>query len=889
MTAQHSMSSVTPAWQTEDVSKHTPMMQQYLNIKAQHPNILLFYRMGDFYELFFDDAKYAVDLLNITLTKRGYSGGKPIPMAGVPVHSLEQYLNKLLKLGESVAICEQIGDPSKSKGPVERKVTRILTPGTLIEDELLDDNQDNLLIAIHQKKDRFGFAILELSSGRFLVQELDSIHLVLSELERLKPAELLLAEDSPLLAQLPPKKIITQRPSWQFVYKHCLQQLNQQFGTQHLAGFGCQDLDIAITAAGALLSYLQETCLNDLPHIQKIQVEYPNDSVILDPNTRRHLEIDQHISGHKQHTLLGVLDTTITTMGSRLLRRWLQRPIRNISLLQQRHASIASLLDDHHYQAISPLLSPISDIERILSRIALKSAQPRDLVGLRQSLQQLPQIKQWLQQLPKSSKQLQTICQHIGEHHAINQLLNQAIIENPPLLIRDGGVIASHYNQELDQLRNISQNASDYLLQLEQQQQQQTGIRKLKVSYNKIHGYYIEIPRSQIKALPQYYSRRQTLKSSERFIIPELKAFEDKILSAKEKALSKEKHLYEELLQTLIQYLPELQVTAQALAALDVFQCLAERAVSLEMLAPKFSDQTLIEIQQGRHLVVEQNIKQNFTPNDLKINPPCQLLLITGPNMGGKSTYMRQTAIIVLLAYVGCYIPAQAATIGPIDRIFTRIGASDDISSGHSTFMVEMTETANILNNATKNSLVLMDEVGRGTSTFDGLSLAKASAIHLAEKIQALTLFSTHYFELTTLADDYPSIENIHLDAIEHQEHIVFLHQVKLGAANKSYGLQVASLAGVPSAVINQAKTYLQQLEQLSQLSHQQLNTTTTLPQDSISDSNAEKSEEPKQMTLFDDNPVITELKQTQADDITPRQALALIYKLKQIIVSEKL
>lgn len=851
----------------EILSQHTPMMQQYLRIKTEYPDKLLFYRMGDFYELFFEDARKASQLIDLTLTSRGKSAGSPIPMAGLPYHAVEGYLAKLLRQGESVAICEQVGDPATSKGPVDRKVVRIVTPGTITDEALLDERQENLLVAIMQSGKLFGIANLELSSGRFVLQEVDTEEQLFSEIERLNPAELLFNEDWKLPASLADRNGLCPRPYWHFEFEVNLQMLLRQFGTADLKGFGCASMYAAISAAGCLLQYVKDTQRSSLPHIQSIRVESGNDCVILDTATRRNLEIDRHPSGRMDFTLFGVLDRTATAMGSRLLRRMLHRPIRDHRRLEQCHQSIATLIENNTYQQLHQLLRQIADIERITTRIALKSARSRDLVLLRQSLGVLPELNK----VEKESDDplLCKLFSNIGEHPEIHALIQKAIVENPPLLIRDGGVIAQDYDQELDELRALSQNADKFLADMEQREREQTGIATLKVSYNRIHGFYLEAPRSQADKIPEHYTRRQTLKYVERYINPELKAFEQKVLTAREKALSHEKALFEALLITLGSYVSLLQTCAGALAKLDVLVNFAERAESLNLSRPVFPNHPGINIVNGRHPVVERVSNETFVPNDLNLSSEHRMLIITGPNMGGKSTYMRQTALIVLMAHVGCFVPAKVAEIGEIDRIFTRIGASDDLASGRSTFMVEMSETANILNNASENSLVLMDEIGRGTNTFDGLSLAWACAECLALEIKAYTLFATHYFELTTLADDGIGIQNVHLDAIEHGDKIVFLHAVKSGPANQSYGLQVAALAGVPPETIMQAKNKLAALENNAH------NLQPTIDGEHI------------QLDLFTPpnfHPALDLIEKTNPEDISPRQALDILFELKALL-----
>ncbi len=842
---------------------HTPMMQQYLRIKGEHPDILLFYRMGDFYELFFDDARKASKLLDITLTARGQSAGKPIPMAGIPYHAAEGYLAKLVRRGESIAICEQVGDPATSKGPVERKVVRILTPGTLTDEALLDERRDNLLAAAHQVGDQFGLVTLDVSSGRFFAMQLNTMEALVNELARLKPAELLLSEEFPRSALNEQSGIRNQAP-WNFELETATRLLSNQFGTKDLAGFGCEDMPAAIAAAGCLLNYIKETQRTTLPHIHALRVESQDDAIQLDSATRRNLELEYNLSGGQEHTLAWVMDHTATAMGSRTLRRWINRPLRDQSLLQQRHQVIGSLLQENRYIDLHQMLRSVGDVERILARVALRSARPRDLTQLGSALEQLPAIQQLLSQV--DTPLLRELLDEIGQHPETTDLLQRAIIDNPPMLIRDGGVIAPGYNAELDQLRTLKENAGQYLVDLEQREKARSGIATLKVSYNRVHGYYIEVSKGQSDKVPADYQRRQTLKNAERYITPELKSFEDQVLSAKERALSKEKALYQALLERLNQKLGALQLCASALAQLDALNNLAERAERLNLSCPQMSNQPGINITAGRHPVVEQVLDAPFIPNDTVLNNERCMLLITGPNMGGKSTYMRQVALISLLAYIGSYVPAEAATLGPIDRIFTRIGASDDLASGRSTFMVEMTETANILHNATPQSLVLMDEVGRGTSTFDGLSLAWACAEQLARRVKAFTLFSTHYFELTTLPEHHSNVVNVHLDAVEHGNRIVFMHSVKEGPANKSYGLQVAALAGVPENVIRNAKQKLHQLE----------------------GENPQKvAPAPQQISLFaaePPHPAIEKLEKVSVDNLTPRDAINLLYDLKKLI-----
>ncbi|MDV3239442.1 MAG: DNA mismatch repair protein MutS [Gammaproteobacteria bacterium] len=843
------------------------MMQQYLRIKAGHPDILLFYRMGDFYELFYGDARRAAQLLDITLTARGQSAGEPIPMAGVPVHAVDQYLARLVRLGESVAICEQIGDPATTKGPVERQVVRIVTPGTVTEDALLDERRDNLIAACTGAKERFGLAALDLSSGRFSVQELDGTEALLSELERLRPSELLLDEDTNFPATVTERLGAKRRPPWHYEPDSGQRQLCAQFGTRDLAGFGCQHLPLAVGAAAALLQYVKDTQRAALPHLRGLSVELREDSIILDAASRRNLELDQSQSGRVEHSLAGVLDTTATAMGGRLLRRWLNRPLRGRARLRLRHQCVEALQNDRVHAAVHELLRGLCDLERVMTRVALKSARPRDLSGLRDSLARLPELQRVLAAC--DDPLLRELAERIGEHPQPHSLLQRALVEQPPVLARDGGMIATGYDTELDELRALSENADRFLVDLEARERERSGIATLKVGYNRVHGFYIEVGKAQAARVPDDYQRRQTLKGAERYITPELKHFEDRVLSARERALAREKALYDALLDRLLEWLAPLQTAAEAIAELDVLACFAERADALDWRRPELSDEPGLLIEGGRHPVVEQVLDAPFVPNDLRFDDARRMLVITGPNMGGKSTYMRQTALIVLLAHIGSFVPATRTLIGPVDRIFTRIGASDDLATGRSTFMVEMTETANILHNATDRSLVLMDEIGRGTSTYDGLSLAWAVAADLAARIRAFTLFATHYFELTELPALYPSIANVHLDAMEHGDRIVFLHAVKDGPADRSYGLHVAALAGIPRDVLDQARHRLHELENQRSAS----------------------AAEPDggQLALFTpptDHPILDALEGIEPTDLSPRQALDILFKLKDLLDS---
>ena len=844
---------------------HTPMMRQYLALKAQHPDMLLFYRMGDFYELFFEDAEKASRLLGITLTQRGSSNGAPIKMAGVPYHAAEGYLAKLAKLGEAVVICEQVGDPATSKGPVERQVARILTPGTLTDTALLDELRDNQLLSIFYADNLVGLARLNLASGTFILSEI-AMGLLGQEIERIAPSEILLPDDFQHAA-IRSSKVAKKRLSpWQFDYDSAFNTLTKQLNTRDLNGFGCAELKPAICAAGAMLDYVQHTQRTTLPHINAVSVESTSAYVQLDAATRRNLEIDITLRGEAAPTLYSLLNTTQTAMGARLLRHWLHHPLQDRNLVLKRHEAIAELIDNNGFQTLARTLKAVGDIERITARVALKTARPRDLSSLAASLQQLPLLQTDLAIMQTSL--LQTLGANLTAPSAVVTLLTAAIRPEPSTVLREGGVIADGYDAELDELRSLQNNHGEFLLQYEAAEKARTGIANLKVEYNSVHGFYIEMSRTQAESAPAEYRRRQTLKNVERFITPELKAFEDKVLSANDRALAREKLLYAQVLEQLMPFITPLQTNAGAVASLDVLCSFAERAVALKYVAPQFSTEAGIQIVGGRHPVVE-SIAQPFVANDVILNPYRQLLLITGPNMGGKSTFMRQTALIVLLAYCGSYVPATSAKIGEIDRIMTRIGASDDLAGGRSTFMVEMTETANILHNATDKSLVLLDEIGRGTSTFDGLSLAWAVAKQLLEKNHSYTLFATHYFELTRIVDEFKYAANVHLDAIEHGHNIVFMHKVEEGAANQSYGLQVAQLAGIPKSVVASAKRKLQQLEASQIAQH-------TSQPDMFS--NAEVAAD------LPIHPAILALESIQADDLTPKQALDVLYQLKTLI-----
>ncbi len=854
----------------KNIEQHTPMMQQYLGLKAQHPDVLLFYRMGDFYELFYEDARKASQLLDISLTKRGQSAGTPIPMAGVPYHAVEGYLAKLVQLGESVAICEQIGDPALSKGPVERQVVRIVTPGTVTDEALLSERRDNLIGALYHDGQLFGLAVLDISSGRFSINQFPAEETLLAELQRLDPAELLYPESFAHLALLGSRKGLRRRAEWEFEFATAHHLLCQQFGTRDLIGFGVESATTALCAAGCLMQYVKDTQRTALPHIRAIRLEQTEQMIVLDAATRRNLELTQNLAGGVENTLAQVLDATATAMGSRLLKRWIHQPSRNRPQLLNRQQVIAELIEQELMAELAPLLRQIGDMERVLARLALRSARPRDLSRLRHAFQQLPAVQALL--APLQNEALQLLAERASSFPELCALLECAVVETPPVVIRDGGVIAPGYDASLDELRSLAAGATDYLQQLELRERERTGISTLKVDYNKVHGFYIDVTRANSHLVPADYIRRQTLKNNERYIIPELKAYEDKALTAQSRALALEKQLYEALLDQLLPHLAPLQQSAAAIAELDVLNNLAERAQTLNYCRPQLSEQPEIHIENGRHPVVEQVLSDPFIANPIDLHPQRRMLIITGPNMGGKSTYMRQTALIALLAHIGSFVPADSARIGPIDRIFTRIGASDDLASGRSTFMVEMTETANILHNATEQSLVLMDEIGRGTSTYDGLSLAWACAEQLASR-GAFTLFATHYFELTQLPSQLSNLANVHLDAVEHGDGIAFMHAVQEGAASRSYGLQVAALAGVPKSVIQRARQKLHELEQSG----------TPEPGGSAQTASAAPARVATAIAA-PAHPAVSLLQDLEPDSLTPRQALEALYRLRQLI-----
>ncbi len=869
-----------------DISeKHTPMMQQYLRIKSDHPETLVFYRMGDFYELFFEDAEKVSRLLGITLTQRGTSNGAPIKMAGIPFHSLEPYLAKLVKQGESAAICEQIGDPATSKGPVERKVMRVITPGTLTDTDLLPAKSERPLLAVCMLQQRktvtVGLAWLSLASGALKLMEFGTDEKVLTtrlqqELERISPAEVLISAGTLLPDQqtpLPGK--LSDVPDWHFDLKQGQKALQEQMSTSTLTGFGIENLSAALGAAGALLRYAETTQGRGLKHVNNLSVETENEFIGLDTATRRNLELTETLRGQEAPTLFSLLDHCRTAMGSRLLRHWLHHARRDQSIARARHDAIKALIQADSTAGLSTTLTSVPDIERITTRIALQSARPRDLAGLRDGLQHLPTVRSYVSMCIEDNRTslLTKVLADLATPSDCLELLERGLMQQPATMVRDGGVIASGFDAELDELRALSENAGQFLIDLEISERARTGIANLRVEYNKVHGFYIEVTNGQTDKVPDNYRRRQTLKNAERYITPELKAFEDKALSAQERSLVRERVLYEKLLQDLLPHIVTLQAIAHAVAQLDTLVSLANHATKNNWCAPQLLEEPILDIQQGRHPVVENQIER-FIANDCQLSQERKLLLITGPNMGGKSTFMRQVALITLLAYVGSYVPATQALIGPIDRIFTRIGAADDLAGGRSTFMVEMTESAAILNGATEQSLVLMDEVGRGTSTFDGLALAWAIARHLIQSSRSYTLFATHYFELTQLPELFPSAENVHLSAIEHKEKIVFLHAVQAGPASQSYGLQVAQLAGIPQVVIRAARKHLADLESHSLQSTSQFD---------LFASNLNSAEPELAIAVPADTQLLDAIDVLDPDSMSPRDALNALYVLKKL------
>ena len=864
-------------------------MQQYLRIKAQHPHVLLFYRMGDFYEMFYDDARRAAQLLDIALTQRGTSAGAPIPMAGVPAVTLDTYLARLVRKGESVAICEQRSEVGKSKGPIEREVVRIVTPGTVTDEALLDERRETVLASVYERDGCYGLAWLDLAAGRFTVMELAGLQSLEAEIERLRPAEILAPDDS-LLSQTQGMegRPWRPRPPWHFDLASATRALTEQFQTRDLAGFGCADKPLAVTAAGALLGYVRETQKAALPHLRSLGAEERDAALIMDPATRRNLELDESLAGKPELTLAGVFDRTATAMGGRLLRRWLHRPLRDHAVLRTRYQAVATLRENSRHEELARSLREVGDLERVLARIALRSARPRDLTHLRGALGAVPAVRESLLAICADSPSplIEALLAAFGDHASDHDLLRRALADSPAHFLRDGGVIAAGYDPQLDELRLLGSNTEQFLLELERRERERTGLSSLRLGFNRVQGFYIEINRSQAENVPKDYQRRQTVKSAERFITPELKSFEEKVLGARDQALTREKEIYEGLLDVLIARLPALQATTAAVAELDVLACFAERAAALDCVEPELSNEPQLRIEGGRHPVVELASREPFIPNDVCLDEELRMLIITGPNMGGKSTYMRQTALIAILAHVGCFVPAGRAVLGPLDRIFTRIGASDDLAGGRSTFMLEMTETANILHNATERSLVLMDEVGRGTSTFDGLSLAWACAAFIAREIRSFTLFATHYFELTSLPAEVPSAANVHVEAVEQGEKLVFLHSVKEGPANQSYGLQVAALAGIPKDVTAEARRYLTELEHERDALRGSVSPQSQLPLFS----RPERAPPPPASaapTVGDpataESLALAALRAADPDSLTPRQALDLLYRLRKL------
>ncbi|MEY4754947.1 MAG: mismatch repair protein MutS [Pseudomonadota bacterium] len=877
------LSDQEKALRTDALATHTPMMQQYLRIKAEFPDTLVFYRMGDFYEVFYDDARKAHRLLDITITTRGMSAGEPVVMAGVPVHALESYLGKLIKLGEAVAIAEQVGEVGLAKGPVERKVVRVVTPGTVTDTELLAERQDTRLLALSMRgpaaSPTYGLAWLALASGQLGLSECSERELA-AWLARLAPAEVLLHGERLPAAVRDCGALLTQRPAWQFDSALGERKLREQLRVAHLQGFQAHDLPVAHAAASALLSYAEHTQGRALSHVASLTVERASDLLELPPATHRNLELTQTLRGETAPTLLSLLDTCRTGMGSRTLRHWLTHPLRRREQAGARHAAIAALLQ-HGFEPLRDALRGVSDVQRISSRISLRQVRPRELSGLRETLARLPEL---LACVPDTAPLLMEWRTALAPDAAVHELLQQAIAAEPAVQLRDGGVIASGFDADLDELRAISTNCDAFLLDMEARERLRTGISNLRVQYNKVHGFYIEITTSQLDKVPLNYQRRQTLKNAERFITPELKSFEDRALSAQERALAREKWLFEQVLDQLQPHLPALSQLGLALASLDAVAALAERAHTLDWCQPEFVPQPCIEIERGRHPVVENRLQENsgtpFIANDCRLDASRRMLIVTGPNMGGKSTFMRQVALIVLLAAIGSYVPARNCRLGPIDAIHTRIGAADDLANAQSTFMMEMTEAAAILHSATQHSLVLMDEIGRGTSTFDGMALASAIAAHLHDRNRAFTLFATHYFELTEFPAKHAQAVNMHVSATENGEDIVFLHAIEAGPASKSYGVQVARLAGMPPPVIRQARAALESLETRARESQDQIDLFAAPALELLPDDTAAPH------AALDDSSAaaLQALQELQPDTLTPRQALDELYRLKNLL-----
>ncbi|MBI1733447.1 MAG: DNA mismatch repair protein MutS [Gammaproteobacteria bacterium] len=849
-------------------SDHTPVIRQYLGFKAEHADKLLFFRMGDFYELFFEDARRAARLLDITLTRRGQSAGQPVPMAGVPVHAVDTYLARLIRQGESVAICEQTGDPALARGPVERRIVRVVTPGTVTEEALLDDRAESLLAGISEQHGQYGCASLDLPSGRLHLSDHSGWEGLEAELRRLNPAEILVADTvaEDLSDRLKPHcRRLTPLAAWHFDLAEADRKLREQFGVLDLDGFGIASMPLARAACGALLHYARATQQHTLPHLRPPRPERQIDHVALDAATRHNLELEQGLTGKPEHSLLGVLDSTVNPMGGRLLRRWLQRPLRDHEALRQRHDAVQALMETRAQAGMRDVLAGAGDLERIVGRIALGNARPSDLCRLRETLSLLPALRDQASGLAAS--RLRELAGMIDPPPNLRDFLQRAIAAEPAAHLRDGDVINAGFDDRLDDLRSMGREAGRHLAEFELRERRRTGIAGLRVGFNRVHGYYIELSRTQSANAPKDYHRRQTLKATERYITGELTQFEAKVLSARAQALARERELYDAVLAGVRLHTAVLQTAAAACAELDVLCAFAERAQVLEYNRPEFTGTPGVEIIAGRHAVVEQLRPEPFIANDTLLNPERRLLVITGPNMGGKSTYMRQVALIVILAHIGSFVPARAARLGPVDRIFTRIGASDDLAGGRSTFMVEMSETAQILHMATERSLVLMDEIGRGTSTFDGVALAGACAVYLAASVRSLTLFATHFAELTELAQSLGGAANMHLAAVEHGDRIVFLHALRDGPADRSYGIQVAQLAGVPQPVIEDAAGRLRRLESLPR---------------------AEPTATGGQTDLFPStDPVLGELRRIRPDELTPRAALELIYRWRALLLSD--
>ncbi|MFT7773999.1 DNA mismatch repair protein MutS [Roseateles sp.] len=853
--------------QPADFSAHTPMMAQYLGLKADFPDTLLLYRMGDFYEVFYDDARKCNALLDITLTQRGQSAGQPVVMAGVPVHALESYLAKLIKLGEAVAIAEQVGEVGAGKGPVERKVVRVVTPGTITDTELLADKQDAVLLSVSSQGRRHGLAWVSLTQGEIGLAECSDVELP-AWLARLVPAEILVNREQQPASVMRARFPVTNRPGWQFDAALGQRKLCEQLGVANLQGFNAHELPLAHAAASALLAFAEHTQGRALAHVRSLRVQRASELMDLPPATQRNLELVQTLRGESSPTLFSLLDTCKSGMGSRMLRQWLLHPKRDRGEAVARHEAIAAL----HAEGFEPLreaLKSVSDVERIAARIALRQVRPRELTGLRATLQALPALRTTTPAALRDAA--------MTPPADILELLERAIAAEPALLPRDGGVIADGFDADLDELRGIQQNCDGFLLDLETRERARTGIANLRVQFNRVHGFYIEVTQGQVDKVPMDYQRRQTLKNAERYITPELKAFEDKALSAQERALAREKLLYEQVIDALISRLEPLTALGRTLAGLDTLAALAERAITLNWCRPEFIGQPCLEIEAGRHPVVQARLAETggaeFMPNDCRLDARTRMLVITGPNMGGKSTFMRQVALIALLAAIGSYVPATSCRLGPMDAIHTRIGAADDLANAQSTFMLEMTEGAAILHSATDQSLVLMDEIGRGTSTFDGLALASAIASHLHDRTRAFTLFATHYFELTEFPAKHPMAQNWHVSAVESGEDIVFLHELQAGPASRSYGVQVARLAGMPASLVRQARATLEALEARSNAADDQFDLFAAPP---------------APPPLPEPSELVQALEQVDPDALSPREALEALYRLKQLAAASR-